>query len=280
MLIDLHTHSTCSDGTDTPGELMRAARRAAVDVVALTDHDTTAGWEEAASAVSATGVTLVRGTEISTEAGGVGVHLLSYLHDPTDPALSAIFERSRSSRSQRAQHMVERISQDLDLTWADVADHADDGATIGRPHIADALVAKGYARDRAAAFATILHPAGPYYVRYWAPPTVEAVAAVRAAGGVPVMAHARASTRGRVVSLDVIRGLAEAGLGGLEIDHPDHDEPSREILRELASELGLFGTGSSDYHGTGKPNRLAECTSTAEVLEEIEHQGRLPLLRP
>jgi predicted metal-dependent phosphoesterase TrpH len=280
MLIDLHTHSTRSDGTDSPGELMRAAQRAGVDALALTDHDTTAGWDEAAAAVSTTGVTLIRGTEISTEAGGIGVHLLSYLHDPADAALTAMFERSRSSRSSRAQRMVERISADFHLTWADVADQADDDATIGRPHIADALVAKGYVPDRAAAFATLLHPGGQYYERYWAPSTVEAVAAVRAAGGVPVMAHARASTRGRVVSLDAIRGLAEAGLAGLEIDHPDHDEPSRVLLRELVAELGLFGTGSSDYHGTGKPNRLAEGTSTVEVLEEIEHQGRLPLLRP
>ncbi|WP_420114857.1 PHP domain-containing protein [Pseudactinotalea sp.] len=279
MRIDLHVHSNVSDGTDAPDEVMRAAR-SAVDVVALTDHDTTAGWDAAASAVAETGVALVRGTEISTEAGGISVHLLSYLHDPADPALTAMFERARDSRASRARTMVELIGQDLDLTWEDVVAQATDGATIGRPHIADALVARGHVPDRAAAFGTILRSYGPYYVRYWAPSTVEAVAAVRAAGGVPVMAHARASTRGRTVSLETIRGLAAAGLAGLEVDHPDHTEQDRDVLRDLAAELGLLVTGSSDYHGTGKPNRLGECTTAPEVLDQIEAQGRLPVLRP
>ena len=280
MRIDLHTHSNASDGTDTPAELMRAAARAALDIVALTDHDTTGGWDEAAAQVTETGVGLVRGTEISTEAGGISVHLLSFLHDPTSPALTAIFEQARSSRAGRARAMVERIGQDIDLTWADVAAQTSDGGTIGRPHIADALVARGHVPDRAAAFATILRSGGPYYVRYWAPSTAQAIAAVRAAGGVPVMAHARASTRGRIVSTDVIRDLADAGLAGLEVDHPDHTEQDRQVLGDLAAELGLLVTGSSDYHGAGKPNRLGECTTIPEVLAAIEAQGRMPVLRP
>jgi predicted metal-dependent phosphoesterase TrpH len=280
MRIDLHTHSAVSDGTDSPGDLMRAAAEAGLDVVALTDHDTTAGWDEASEAVPSTGVTLVRGTEISTRAGAISVHLLSYLHDPADPALADIFARSRAARETRAQTMVERISEDLELTWEDVQEQAGEGATIGRPHIADALVARGYVADRAAAFETALHPAGPYYVRYWAAETVDAVAAVRAAGGVPVMAHPRASMRGRVVSADTIRGLTEAGLAGIEIDHRDHTEADRTALREIAAELDLLVTGSSDYHGAGKPNRLGEHTTAREVLEAIESLGRLPLLHP
>jgi 3',5'-nucleoside bisphosphate phosphatase len=280
MDIDLHTHSNASDGTDAPGELLRAAAAAGVGVVGLTDHDTTAGWAEASDAVGSTGVALVRGTEISTEAGGIGVHLLSYLHDPGDAELTAMWDRSRGSRERRAQHMVERIAEDLPLTWEDVLAQAGDGATIGRPHIADALVARGYAPDRSAAFRTILRSGGRYYVRYWAPSTTDAIAAVRHAGGVPVMAHARASTRGRVVSSQTIRGLVEAGLVGLEIDHPDHTAADRELLRELADELGLLVTGSSDYHGTGKPNRLGACTTAPEVLAELEDRGRLPVLRP
>lgn len=280
MRIDLHTHSAVSDGTESPGDLMRAAAAAGLDAVALTDHDTTAGWDEASEAVGSTGVTLVRGAEISTRAGSISVHLLSYLHDPTDPVLTDILERSRASRETRAQTMVERIAADLELTWDDVLAQAGDGATIGRPHIADALVNRGYVADRSAAFETVLHPAGPYYVRYWAAETADAVAAVRAAGGVPVMAHPRASMRGRVVSVDTIRGLAEAGLAGLEVDHLDHTEADRTALREIAAELGLLVTGSSDYHGAGKPNRLGERTTAREVLDEIERQGRLPLLRP
>lgn len=280
MRIDLHTHSAVSDGTDSPSELMQAAAAAGLDVVALTDHDTTAGWAEASDAVGHSGVALVRGTEISTRAGGISVHLLSYLHEPTDPGLMALFDRSRGSRELRAQHMVERIGEDIALTWADIEAQAADGATIGRPHIADALVARGHVPDRAAAFRTVLHPAGPYYVRYWAAETVDAIAAVLAAGGVPVMAHPRASVRGRIVSADTIRGLAEAGLAGLEVDHLDHTPQDRELLRELAAELGLLVTGSSDYHGTGKPNRLGALTTAVEVLEEIERRGSLPVLRP
>lgn len=280
MRIDLHTHSAVSDGTDSPMELMEAAGAAGLDVVALTDHDTTAGWGEASDAVGSVGVALVRGTEISTRAGAISVHLLSYLHDPDDAGLTAMFERSRSSRETRAQHMVERIGEDLPVTWDDVLAQAGEESTIGRPHIADALVARGHVSDRAAAFASVLHPSGPYYVRYWAAETADAIAAVRAAGGVPVMAHPRASARGRVVSVDVIRGLAEAGLAGLEVDHLDHTPEDRELLRELAAELGLLVTGSSDYHGTGKVNRLGEFTTAVEVLKEIERQGRLPIIRP
>lgn len=280
MRIDLHTHSSRSDGTESPADLMRSAAAAGVDVVALTDHDTTAGWDEAAAAVASTGVALVRGTEISTEAGGISVHLLSYLHDPDDGALVAMFDHARRSREGRAQDMVERIGEDLDLTWEDVLAHARDGATIGRPHIADALVTRGVVADRAAAFATVLHPGGGYYVRYWAPPTTVAIEAVLAAGGVPVVAHARASTRGRVVSSDALRGLAAAGLAGLEVDHPDHDARDREVLRDLAVELGLLVTGSSDYHGAGKPNRLADDVTAPAALAQIEERGTLPVLRP
>lgn len=280
MRADLHTHSNASDGTETPADLMRAAATAGLDVVGLTDHDTIGGWEEAAGLVDETGVALVRGTEISTEAGGIDVHLLSYLHDPQDAALTAMFSRARSSRETRAQRMVDRIARDMDLTWEDVLAQAGDGATIGRPHIADALVARGHVPDRSAAFASILRSGSRYFVNHWAPTTTAAIRAVRAAGGVPVMAHPRASTRGRTVSADVIRGLAGVGLAGLEVDHPDHDDADRDGLRVLAAELGLIVTGSSDWHGSGKPNRLGECTTGRDALAEIERQGRLEVLRP
>lgn len=280
MRIDLHTHSSASDGTESPAELMLAAARAGLDVVALTDHDTTGGWAEAAGAVGATGVGLVRGTEISTEAGGISVHLLTYLHEEDSPALTAMFERARGSRDDRARHMVERLAVDYPLTWEDVAAQAVDGATIGRPHIADALVARGHVPDRSEAFQTMLHSSGPYYVTHWSPTTHDAIAAVLAAGGVPVMAHPRASTRGRIVSDDTIRELAAIGLAGLEVEHLDHTPQDTAELRALADELGLLVTGSSDYHGSGKPNRLGAFTTAVEVLEEIERRGRMPVLRP
>ena len=277
--IDLHTHSRVSDGTQSPAELVADARRAGLDVLALTDHDTTAGWAEAAAAARAEGVALVRGTEVSCTAGGISVHLLSYLHDPDDPALAEVLAHSRSSRDGRARAMVDRLAEDFDLTWAEVAAQAGPGATIGRPHIADVLVARGYAADRSEAFTTMLAPSGRYYVRYHAPEVTEAVQRVLAAGGVPVFAHPRASSRGRVVSEEVIRELAEAGLAGLEVDHRDHTEADKALLRELAGELGLLITGASDYHGTGKLNRLGEHTTAPHVLAQIVERGRLAVVR-
>ncbi len=277
--IDLHTHSRVSDGTQTPAELVAEARRAGLDVLALTDHDTTAGWAEAAAAARSEGVALVRGTEVSCTASGISVHLLSYLHDPHDAALAELLTRSRTSRDGRARAMVDRLAVDFDVTWAEVAAQAGAGATIGRPHIADVLVARGYAADRAGAFATMLAPTGPYYVRYHAPEVAEAVGLVLAAGGVPVFAHPRASSRGRVVSEQVIRDLADAGLVGLEVDHRDHTEADKAWLRDLAAGLGLLVTGSSDYHGAGKPNRLGEYTTTPEVLAEIADRGRIEVVR-
>lgn len=276
--IDLHTHSRVSDGTQRPAELVAEARRVGLDVLALTDHDTTAGWAEAEAAARTEGVALVRGTEISCTAGGISVHLLSYLHDDRDPALAAELEASRASRDGRARAMVDRLAADYELSWAEVAAQAGAGATIGRPHIADVLVARGYARDRSAAFATMLAPRGPYYVRYRAPEAAEVVALVLAAGGVPVFAHPRAASRGRVVDEQVIRDLADAGLAGLEVDHRDHTEADKARLRELAAELGLLITGSSDYHGAGKPNRLGEHTTAPEVLAEIADRGHLEVV--
>lgn len=280
MRVDLHTHSRVSDGTDAPATLMADAAAAGLDVVALTDHDTTAGWDEAASAVAATGVALVRGTEISCSAGGISVHLLSYLHDPEDPALAAELAASRDSRDGRARHMVELLARDLALTWEDVLAQAAPGATIGRPHVADALVARGHVPDRSAAFASLLATGSPYYVRYHAPDVVHAVELVRGAGGVPVMAHPRAAVRGRVVSDDVVRSMARAGLAGIEADHRDHTKADVAAVRDLAAALGLLVTGSSDYHGTGKPNMLGENLTDPAVLAAIEEQGRLAVLRP
>ena len=278
--VDLHAHSSVSDGTEPPAQVMAAAREAGLDVVALTDHDTWDGWEEAAAAVERTGVALVRGAEISTSAGGISVHLLSYLHDPQARGLGAAVAHARESRLGRARQMVARIAQDFDLTWEEVEDRLEPGGTVGRPHIADALVARGYVADRSTAFTEILATRGPYYVPYDAPGVLEAIELVRRAGGVPVMAHPRADSRGRVVEDEVIEEMAAAGLAGLEVDHRDHDEGARQQLRDLAASLGLFVTGSSDYHGAGKPNRLGEHLTDPDVLAQIESEGYLPVLRP
>lgn len=280
MRIDLHTHSRASDGTQAPGELVAAARAAGLDVVALTDHDTTAGWDEATTAARDVGVALVRGTEVSARARGVSVHLLSYLQDPEHPALADELARARDSRVHRAQHIVERLARDVPITWQDVLEQARDAVVVGRPHIADALVARGVVPDRDAAFAHLLASDGPYHVDHYAPDARTAVAAIRASGGVPVFAHPAADARGRIVPDRVFDELAEAGLAGLEVFHRDHAPAQRERLLGLAERLDLLVTGSSDYHGTGKANLLGENLTDPQVLDEIARQGTTAVVAP
>jgi predicted metal-dependent phosphoesterase TrpH len=283
-VIDLHTHSTASDGTDSPAQVMRAAAAAGLTVVALTDHDTTAGWDEAAVAAAASGVALVRGMEVSAHAfvGGraVGVHLLTYLHDPGHAGLRAELDRTRASRATRAERMVGLLSEDYPITWEDVLTQTGPGTTIGRPHLADALVAAGVVADRDEAFATMLRTGSPYYAPHYAPDAVETVRMIRDAGGVPVFAHPGADSRGRIVPDDTIVELTEAGLAGLEVDHRDHHPDARRRLAALADQLGLLVTGSSDYHGRGKVNLIGEHTTSSRALAQIEEQGAFPVLRP
>ena len=275
--IDLHTHSNESDGTQAPAQVMQSAATAGLDVVALTDHDTTRGWHEASRAAAQTGIALVRGIEISCSAGGISVHLLGYLPDPQHEELVGELAKARDSRVHRARRMVELLGPDTGLTWEQVQAQAVPGATLGRPHVADALVAAGVMNDRGEAFATLLKSGGKYHVSHYAPHPVRAVELVRAAGGVPVMAHPLAHQRGRVVSEDVIRDMTDAGLGGIEVFHRDHDDAARDRAAELARELGLFATGSSDYHGAGKHNLLGENTTDPQVLAMIQEQATSPI---
>lgn len=274
MLIDLHTHSTASDGTERPEVVMAQAARAGLEVVALTDHDTYAGWAPALVAAQRAGIALVPGVEVSCSHRGTSVHLLAYLVDPEHAGLRAELDHARESRATRVERMVERMSADgIPVTIDQVRAQAQAGATLGRPHIADALVESGVVRTRDEAFVSILRTGSPYYVSHYAPDPVRAVELVRAAGGVPVMAHPFAHLRGRTVGDDVIEAMAAAGLAGLEAGHRDHDDRARAHARDLAARLGMFVTGSSDYHGTGKENRLGENTTDPAVLAEIEAQA-------
>ena len=279
MRIDLHTHSVVSDGTDAPDQVIAAAADAGLDVVGLTDHDSTLGWASAEEAALAHGVALVRGVELSCAAEHMSVHVLSYLHDPDDPALRAEMDRIRSSRVRRARTIVDRLAADMPLHWDDVLAQTEPGATVGRPHIADALVARGHVPDRSAAFTSLLATRSKYHVPHYAIGVVRAVALIRAAGGVPVLAHAGALARGRVVSDATIRSMVDAGLAGVEVHHRDNPPEQRERLAELATRWGLLVTGASDYHGSGKPNLIGENLTAPEVLAAIEEQGRLPVVR-
>lgn len=272
MRIDLHTHSSASDGTDTPAELIGKAAAAGLDVVALTDHDTTSGWAEAVDALPP-GLTLVRGMEMSCVGLGedgypVPVHLLAYLFDPADESFALERERLRAERVVRLRAMAEQMAAD-GLPIDPEAVMASVGPSAGRPHLARALVSAGVVPSVDAAFEDLLAPHGRYYVEKADTPLRRAVQMVASAGGVSVVAHARARKRGRLLSLDYIRELSELGLGGLEIDHPDHSAEDIGVLRGLAGELGLITTGSSDYHGANKTIRLGEFTTDPSQFEEI-----------
>lgn len=274
MRIDLHAHSNVSDGTETPAVVMQAAAAAKLDVVALTDHDSTDGWAQASEAALLAGVAFVPGIEISCRtAEGISVHLLSYLHDPAHPGLLEEITKAKDARLTRAEHMVTLLAEDYPLTWDDVIHHVAPGATLGRPHIADALVAAGVVSDRSEAFSSILTSRSRYFVQHYAPDPAIAVELVRAAGGVPVFAHPVASARGRIVKEKTYQEMIDAGLAGLEIEHRDNPEEGRRFLRGLAERHDLLVTGSSDYHGTGKPNLLGENLTAPEVLDRIEEMG-------
>jgi len=281
--IDLHTHSSASDGTEPAEVVVAQAARAGLDVVALTDHDTYAGWPAAVAAATEHGVAVVRGIEVSCSHKGISIHLLGYLPDPGHHGLDRELARARESRVTRIERMVERMAADgIPVTLEEVRAQAGADTTMGRPHIADALVASGFVRDRAEAFADILRNGSRYYVSHYAPDPVRAVELVRAAGGVPVMAHPFANRRGWTVGDDVIEAMAHAGLAGLEAAHRDHSEDERVHAEALAARLGLFTTGSSDYHGAGKGNQLGENTTTPKVLARIEEQATsgVELVRP
>ncbi|MER6348491.1 PHP domain-containing protein [Streptomyces sp. NPDC001595] len=273
MRIDLHSHSTASDGTDTPAELVRNAAAAKLDVVALTDHDTTRGYAEAIAALPE-GLTLVTGAELSCRIDGVSMHMLAYLFDPEEPALLAERELVRDDRVPRAKGMVSRLNQlGVPVTWEQVARIAGDGS-VGRPHVASALVELGVVPTVGDAFTQEwLADGGRAFVEKHETDPFEAIRLIKGAGGVAVFAHPAAAKRGRTVPESAIAEMAAAGLDGIEVDHMDHDPDTRARLRGLAKELGLLVTGSSDYHGSRKTCVLGEYTTDPEVYGEITRRA-------
>ena len=278
-LIDLHTHSNASDGTDAPAGLVAAGAAAGVDVLAITDHDTTSGWAAAVEALPA-GMRLVRGAEFSCvsptgrDERDVAVHLLGYLFDPAHEAIRTEQSRLREERVQRLRAMTGKMAADgYPVDPDEVLSLLPEGASAGRPHLARALVSAGVVASVDEAFATLLYTGSPYYAPKVDTPVRTAIAMIRDAGGVPVFAHSLARRRGRVVEPSVIVELAAAGLGGVEVDHPDHSPEDRELLRALAAEHGLVTTGSSDYHGTNKTTPIAAESTAADALDAIVEQA-------
>jgi predicted metal-dependent phosphoesterase TrpH len=271
--VDLHTHSTASDGTDSPAELVRNAAAAGLDVVALTDHDTTRGHAEARAALPE-GLTLVTGAELSCRIDGVSMHMLAYLFDPEEPALLAERELVRDDRVPRARGMVAKLNElGVPVTWEQVARIAGDGS-VGRPHVATALVELGVVPTVSDAFTEQwLADGGRAHVAKHETDPFEAIRLVKDAGGVTVFAHPAAAKRGRTVTDAAIAEMAAAGLDGIEVDHMDHDVDARTRLRGLAKELGLLVTGSSDYHGSRKTVSLGEYTTDPEVYGEITRRA-------
>lgn len=264
---DLHLHSTFSDGTESPTVVVQRAAEAGVRTLALTDHDTVAGWDEAAGAARAAGLAMVPGIELSAKHRGRSVHVLAYLPDPTSPELVRLMSRVRDDRVGRAERIARNIASDFPVTWADVLAQRTGDATVGRPHIADALIAAGVVASREEAFARILHPAGPYYVGHDAPDPGEVVRAIVGAGGTAIIAHP--AGRGMLPD-DVIRALIADGLAGFELGHRENSATGIAHLERFVTAHDLIVTGSSDYHGlAGKPNRPGENTTAPDMLERL-----------
>jgi predicted metal-dependent phosphoesterase TrpH len=270
-MIDLHTHTTYSDGTDSPLALVKKAASSGITVLGIADHDSTAGWSEAIDALHGE-LKLALGAEVSSlTEDGVSVHMLGLLFDGENQLLQQLLSDSRDTRIPRMKKMIENLQgAGYEITLEDVHAATPPGATLGRPHLADALVARKIVKSRDEAFTELLHNDSPFYVSHFAPTPEDSIRAIRAAGGVAVIAHPFASRRGQVLSADSFHSLVEAGLNGIEVFHRDQSEEERAQLIAIADQLNLVVTGSSDYHGTGKLNKLGENTTARAEWERLE----------
>jgi hypothetical protein len=270
-MIDLHTHTTASDGTDSPAALVNKALSAGITTLAITDHDSTAGWDEAINALRSP-LNLVLGAEISTlTMDGISVHMLGLLFDGEDKSMQEMLADSRDTRIPRMRKMIQLLAADgINISMEDVMAETPAGATLGRPHLADALVRNQVVASRDEAFLELLHNDSKYYVTHAAPTPEEAIIKINQAGGVAVIAHPFASRRGEIISAATFKDLVSAGLHGIEVNHRDHSQTEREQLNEIADQLELVKTGSSDYHGQGKLNALGENLTDPEQWARLE----------
>ncbi|TRZ71979.1 MAG: PHP domain-containing protein [Streptomycetaceae bacterium] len=273
-MIDLHTHTNRSDGTDSPRELINKAISLGMSVIGVTDHDTTSGWAEATESLRGT-LGLALGSEISclTE-DGISVHMLGLLFDGGHTEMQIMLEETRDGRLPRMRKMIEKMRQTgIDIAMEDVYEALPEGATLGRPHLADALVNKGIIKSRDEAFQGMLNNDSQFYVSHAAPTPEVAIGIIRSAGGVAVIAHPFASLRGKILQTSDFKSLVDAGLNGIEVDHRDQNPDERAMLREIALDLDLVITGASDYHGSGKLNSLGEYGTSPDQWERLEAQS-------
>ena len=281
-MIDLHTHSNFSDGTDSPAQLINKALASGITTMALTDHDSVAGIAQAQSALRP-GISLVAGAEISCQTDdGISVHMLGLLFDLEDKDLISTMEKTRENRHGRMQRIIERLNEaGIEISIQDVLAELAQGATLGRPHLADALIKKGVVSSRDEAFSQMLHNKSKFYVAHYSPKPVEAIKLIKAAGGVAIIAHPMASHRGRTISIETFGDLIEAGLDAIEVDHRDHSPDEKNALIQLARDNNLVMTGASDYHGNGKLNLLGEYTTDPAQWERLEARAnQRRVLRP
>ena len=281
MRIDLHTHSSVSDGTDTPSELVGKARAVGLDVVGVTDHDTFDGLDEAVAEGDRLGVHVVRGMELSCSRSGSSVHVLAYCADPASPGLAAEMARVRDGRLGRLAGVLAKLAElGVPVSEAEVMAQVGESPSVGRPHIADALIKAGHVRDRQEAFDRFLADGGPAHVHRYTIEVDRGIDLVHDAGGLAVIAHPWGRGREHVLPPSVLEAMVgDHGLDGIEVDHQDHDDDTRRQLRTLADRLGLLATGSSDYHGTGKLDHDLGCNTTDptvfnEMQRRLAHAAR------
>ncbi|CAB4874244.1 unannotated protein [freshwater metagenome] len=272
-MIDLHTHTTASDGTDKPFEMLENASKAGLTVVAMTDHDSVEGWREVRSKRDQipAGLTIVPGAEVSTRTQlGMSVHIVGLLFDADNAQLAKLLSDTRDDRIPRMEKMIEKLqAAGYQVTMEDVEEVKPVGATLGRPHLADALIKNGIVASRDEAFAELLHNNSQFYVSHWAPSPVEAIKAIAAAGGVSILAHPFAEKRGAVLTFGEVTELAAAGLNGIERNKRDQDEAAHSKIDQLSSEHNLIKVGSSDYHGSARANQLGEEQTPLDLWENL-----------
>ena len=273
-MIDLHTHTTFSDGTDTPTQLINKALATGITTIALTDHDSISGWQEATTALRP-GICLVPGAEVSCQTlDGISVHILGLLFNSSNTELIDTLEKTRENRFGRMEKIIAKINEaGIEISMSEVLEQLSDGATLGRPHLADALIKKGVVASREEAFTQMLHNHSKYYVSHYSPTPEAVIKLIKDAGGVSVIAHPMASHRGRTISLDTFGSLIQAGLDGIEVDHRDHSAEEKTQLISLAKESKLVMTGASDYHGNGKLNLLGEYTTEPAQWQKLEERA-------